>query len=100
MANLFGRKVIKGCDSVWFAVWYLPVQKSSFLFVCLFCLELLDVFFESFLLKVIEGDLSASLWGRHPESQVSMSLVSKILAFHIVSQSSEIPLSFLVNILH
>lgn len=77
------------------------LQKSSFLFVCLFFrLEFLDVFFESFLLRVTEGNLSASLWGRHPESQVSMSLVSKILAFHIVSQSSEIPLSFLANILH
>lgn len=57
------------------------------------------MFFES-LLKVIEGNLSVSLLGRHPESQVSMSLVSKILAFHIVSQSSEILLSFLANILH
>jgi len=75
-----------------------PVFCVFCLFVC-FCLELLDVFFES-LLNVIEGNLSASLLGRHPESQVSMSLVSKILAFHIVSQSSEIPLSFLANILH
>lgn len=57
-------------------------------------------FFESFLLKVIEGSSSASPLGRLPESQGSMSLVSKILAFHITSQSSEISLSFLANISH
>lgn len=79
--------VIKGCDSVVCSL-ISTLYKSPFLktfLLLFFCLELLDVFFEFFLLEVIEGNLSTSLLGRHPESQVSMSLVSKILAFHIVS---------------